>query len=111
MGFGGINVHLVLDRRVTDLPMAAAVGSPVQFVFDRTVSAGASSAQCLSISLSAADAYIGLRPPELLSMFTEAIGDLYTSSLIALGLILFVITFIVLAAARYLLLQIERRIG
>jgi phosphate transport system permease protein len=43
--------------------------------------------------------------------FTEAVGDLYTSSLIALGLILFVITFIVLAAARYLLLRIERRIG
>ena len=32
--------------------------------------------------------------------FTEAVGELYTSSLIALGLILFVITFIVLAAAR-----------
>ena len=32
--------------------------------------------------------------------FTEAVGDLYTSSLIALGLILFVITFIVLAVAR-----------
>jgi len=43
--------------------------------------------------------------------FTEAVGDLYTSALIALGLILFVITFIVLAAARYLLLRIERRIG
>jgi len=43
--------------------------------------------------------------------FTEAVGDLYTSSLIALGLILFVITFFVLAAARYLLLRIERRIG
>jgi phosphate transport system permease protein len=43
--------------------------------------------------------------------FTEALGDLYTSSLIALGLILFVITFIVLAAARYMLLRIERRIG
>ncbi len=43
--------------------------------------------------------------------FTEAVGDLYTSSLIALGLILFVITFIVLAIARYLLLRIERRIG
>jgi len=43
--------------------------------------------------------------------FTEAVGDLYTSSLIALGLILFVITFIVLAAARYLLLRIERRVG
>ncbi len=43
--------------------------------------------------------------------FTEAVGDLYTSSLIALGLILFVITFIVLAIARYLLMRIERRIG
>jgi phosphate transport system permease protein len=43
--------------------------------------------------------------------FTEAVGDLYTSSLIALGLILFVITFIVLAFARYMLLRIERRIG
>jgi phosphate transport system permease protein len=43
--------------------------------------------------------------------FTEAVGDLYTSSLIALGLILFVITFIVLACARYMLLRIQRRIG
>src|SRR6266852_6131001 len=43
--------------------------------------------------------------------FTEAVGDLYTSALIALGLILFVITFIVLAIARYLLLRIERRVG
>jgi phosphate transport system permease protein len=43
--------------------------------------------------------------------FTEAVGDLYTSALIELGLILFVITFIVLAAARYMLARIERRIG
>jgi phosphate transport system permease protein len=43
--------------------------------------------------------------------FTEAVGDLYTSALIALGLILFVITFFVLAAARYMLLRIERKIG
>jgi phosphate transport system permease protein len=43
--------------------------------------------------------------------FTEAVGDLYTSSLIALGLILFVITFIVLACARYMLLRLQRRLG
>jgi len=43
--------------------------------------------------------------------FTEAVGDIYTSSLIALGLILFVMTFIVLAAARYMLLRIDRRMG
>jgi phosphate transport system permease protein len=43
--------------------------------------------------------------------FTEAVGDLYTSSLIALGLILFVITFFVLAAARLMLMRIESRKG
>jgi phosphate transport system permease protein len=43
--------------------------------------------------------------------FTEAVGDIYTSSLIALGLILFVITFIVLAFARYMLMRIQRRVG
>ena len=41
--------------------------------------------------------------------FTEAVGTLYTSSLIALGLLLFVLTFTIIAAARLLLLQIERR--
>jgi phosphate transport system permease protein len=43
--------------------------------------------------------------------FTEAVGDLYTSSLIALGLLLFVITFIVLACARFMLMRMERRFG
>ena len=43
--------------------------------------------------------------------FTEAVGDLYTSALIALGLILFIITFIVLACARLLLLRINARVG
>jgi phosphate transport system permease protein len=43
--------------------------------------------------------------------FTEAVGDIYTSSLIELGLILFVITFVVLACARLLLMRIERKAG
>jgi len=43
--------------------------------------------------------------------FTEAVGDIYTSSLVLLGLILFVITFIVLAAARLLLLRMQRMEG
>jgi len=37
--------------------------------------------------------------------FTEATSELYSSSLIALGLILFVITFIVLAVAKWLLVR------
>jgi phosphate transport system permease protein len=43
--------------------------------------------------------------------FAEAKEPLYSSSLIALGLILFVITFIVLAGARLLLLRLEKRLG
>jgi phosphate transport system permease protein len=40
--------------------------------------------------------------------FTEAVGDLYTSALFALGLLLFVLTFIVIASARLLLMRLER---
>lgn len=43
--------------------------------------------------------------------FTEAVSDLYTSSLTELGLILFVITFFVLAAARYMLMRLQKQAG
>lgn len=47
----------------------------------------------------------------LANEFTEAVGELYTSSLIALGLVLFAITFIVLACARLLLYRLQKREG
>jgi phosphate transport system permease protein len=47
----------------------------------------------------------------LANEFTEAVGDLYLSSLIALGLILFVITFIVLAFAKLMLLRLQKQAG
>jgi phosphate transport system permease protein len=47
----------------------------------------------------------------LANEFTEAVGDLYLSSLVALGLLLFVITFIVLAIAKIMLLQLKKRAG
>ena len=43
--------------------------------------------------------------------FTEAVGDIYTSSLIALGLILFMITMIVLSFARLMLMRLEMQKG
>ena len=43
--------------------------------------------------------------------FTEAVGDLYTSSLIALGLLLFLITFTVIAVAQAMLRRLERRVN
>lgn len=47
----------------------------------------------------------------LANEFTEAVGEMYTSSLIALGLILFLITFVVLAVAKFLLFRIAGREG
>jgi phosphate transport system permease protein len=45
----------------------------------------------------------------LANEFTEAVGDIYTSSLISLGLILFFITMVVLAGAKLLLIRISNR--
>jgi phosphate transport system permease protein len=47
----------------------------------------------------------------LANEFTEAVGDLYTSALIELGLILFLITTIVLALSKLLLMQLAKREG
>ena len=47
----------------------------------------------------------------LANEFTEAVGQMYTSSLIALGLILFFITFVVLALAKLLLLRLTAQEG
>ena len=47
----------------------------------------------------------------LANEFTEAVSDLYLSSLIALGFILFVITFIVLAIAKLMLLRLQKQAG
>jgi phosphate transport system permease protein len=47
----------------------------------------------------------------LANEFTEAVGDVYLSSLLALGLILFLITFTVLVIARFMLRRIEHKVS
>ena len=47
----------------------------------------------------------------LANEFTEAVGPLYTSALIELGLLLFLITFIVLSLSKLLLMQLTKRAG
>jgi len=65
-----VNVHLVYDRPITNLPMFAAVGSDIQYVFDRTGAAGLDDGrQCLSVSLSAADSHLGASAPDLVKHF------------------------------------------
>jgi phosphate transport system permease protein len=47
----------------------------------------------------------------LANEFTEAVGDVYTSALIELGLILFFITFVVLSLSKLLLMRLAMAEG
>ena len=71
-----VNLHIVYDRRVLELPFAAGVETPVQYVFDRTASSGAAVGQHLAVSLSAADAESGMAIDELRERFLPALAAL-----------------------------------
>jgi squalene-associated FAD-dependent desaturase len=75
-----VDVHVVYDRPVTELPFAAALGSPVQWFFDRTATSGMKTApggaQYLAVSVSAADAWVGRHPKEIASTVVAALEDL-----------------------------------
>jgi predicted NAD/FAD-dependent oxidoreductase len=80
-----VNVHVIYDRPVTDLPFAAAVDSPVQWVFDRTAISGlgrtrGSGPQYLAISLSAADEYVDVPAARLREQFVPALADLFPAA-------------------------------
>jgi monoamine oxidase len=75
-----VNVHVVYDRRVTRLPFAAAVDSPVQWVFDRTEPSGLREGQYLAISLSAADAYTDIPAARLREQFLPALAELFPAA-------------------------------
>jgi hypothetical protein len=72
-----VNVHVIYDQRVTRLPFAAAVDSPVQWVFDRTGPSGVRSGQYLAVSLSAADGYVDVPASALRERFLPAMADLF----------------------------------
>ena len=71
-----VNLHVAYDRRVLSLPFAAGVRTPVQWVFDRTESAGLTRGQFLAISLSAADAELEMTVEELRDRFLRALAEL-----------------------------------
>ena len=72
-----VNVHVIYDRTVTDLAFAAAVGSPVQWFFDRTEPSGvrerSPDAQYLAVTVSAADDLIDVPARDVIAQFTEAL--------------------------------------
>jgi squalene-associated FAD-dependent desaturase len=75
-----VNLHVHYDRTVLDVPLAAALGSPVQFVFDRTAQAGARRGQLLAVSLSHAVEEIDMSVASLRARFLPALERLLPSA-------------------------------
>jgi squalene-associated FAD-dependent desaturase len=75
-----INVHVRYDRRVTRLPFAAGLDSPVQWVFDKTRAAGVDTGQYLAVSLSAADDYVDVPAARLREQFLPALEQLFPAA-------------------------------
>jgi squalene-associated FAD-dependent desaturase len=75
-----INVHVVYDRPVMDVPFAAAVGSPVQWVFDRTATSGLARGQYLAVSVSAADGWIDTPAADVRAAFLPALERLFPAA-------------------------------
>jgi squalene-associated FAD-dependent desaturase len=79
-----VNVHVIYDRPVMSLPFAAAIDSPVQWVFDRTRISGldqlSPGQQYLAISLSAADEYADVPAARLREQFVPALAELFPAA-------------------------------
>ncbi len=75
-----VNVHVIYDRQVTDLPFLAAVDSPVQWVFDKTRIAGLKTGQYLAVSLSAADEFVTVPAAQLREQFLPELARLFPAA-------------------------------
>lgn len=75
-----VNVHAVYDRPVTDESFTAVVGSPVQWVFDRSEIAGLTSGQYLAVSLSAAQQWIDAPTARLRAEFLPELARLFPAA-------------------------------
>jgi squalene-associated FAD-dependent desaturase len=71
-----VNVHVFYDRFVMAEPFAAAINSPVQWVFDRTAAAGVQRGQYLAISLSAAQEWRERKAAEIEKIFVAELARL-----------------------------------
>jgi squalene-associated FAD-dependent desaturase len=75
-----VNVHTVYDRTVTRDPFTAVVGSPVQWVFDRSAIAGLDHGQYLAVSLSAAQRWIDTPVAALRAEFLPEMARLFPAA-------------------------------
>jgi squalene-associated FAD-dependent desaturase len=73
-----VNLHVVYDRQVCQWPFAAGVGTPVQYVFDRSEAGGVDGGrQYLAVSLSGAEREMGLSVDALRERYVPALAELF----------------------------------
>ncbi|TMK99633.1 MAG: FAD-dependent oxidoreductase [Actinobacteria bacterium] len=73
-----INLHVVYDRRVCEHAFLAGVGTPVQYVFDRSRAARAPvGCQYLAVSLSAAEREMAMSVQALRERYLPALEELF----------------------------------
>lgn len=72
-----MNLHVVYDRPVSEHRFAAGVGTPVQYLFDRTAAGGVPpGCQYLAVSLSGADREMEMSVDELRENYLPALSAL-----------------------------------
>ncbi len=72
-----VNVHIVYDRPVCEHRFAAGVGTPVQYLFDRTAAGGVPpGCQYLAVSLSGAEREMRMSVDELRELYLPALSTL-----------------------------------
>jgi squalene-associated FAD-dependent desaturase len=72
-----VNLHVLYDRPVCDVRFAAGVGTPVQYLFDRSAAAGApAGCQYLAVSLSGAEREMGMSVAALRERYLPALAEL-----------------------------------
>jgi squalene-associated FAD-dependent desaturase len=72
-----VNLHVVYDRQVCEVPFAAGVGTPVQYLFDRSAAGGApAGCQYLAVSLSGAEREMGMSVDGLRERYLPALREL-----------------------------------
>jgi squalene-associated FAD-dependent desaturase len=75
-----ISLHVMYGSRVTQLPFAAAVDSPIHWVVDKTESAGLACGQYLAASVRAADAYVDAPVALLRAELLPALEQLFPAA-------------------------------
>jgi squalene-associated FAD-dependent desaturase len=75
-----VNLHVVWDRPILAQPLVAAIDSPLQWIFDRTRASGLERGQYLAVSLSAADAWVGVSAEALRRSFEPEFRRLFPAA-------------------------------